>query len=331
MHPNHRMDDTDDMSGQQAHHWFARLRAPDCSAEDRAAFERWRDDPQHAAAYANLEDLWAITGDLAQEDPDIAAAVREARRADARSWRSRWRWPLLATAASVLLALFLFLSLPPAQGPAHAYATATGEQRTVTLEDGSRVVLDTATRLDVQYGRHERRLVLRQGRADFHVSKDPARPFTVRAGASAVTATGTQFQVRLDGAAGEVTLLEGRVVVASRLTAGEAALSPGERVAVLAGGTLGTVQRLSDADRASAEGWTSGQLVVQAWPVAALVAEVNRYGGTPLRLGDAAVGRMPVSGTFDPKAPEALALALEHVWPVRVEHSAGEIVLYEKK
>ncbi|HEL5339973.1 TPA: FecR domain-containing protein [Stenotrophomonas maltophilia] len=326
------MDDTDDIAGQQAHHWFARLRAPDCSAEDRAAFERWRADPQHAAAYANLEDLWAMTGDLAEDDPDIAAAVREARRADTRPWLVRQRWPLLATAASLLLvAGLLFLTLQPARGPVRQYATATGEQRTITLEDGSRVVLDTASRLDVQYGRRERSLVLRQGRADFHVSKDPARPFTVQAGAAAVTATGTQFQVRIDGTAGEVTLLEGRVVVASQQSAAETALSPGERIALRAGGALGAVERLSDADRANAEGWTSGQLVVQAWPVAALVAEVNRYGGTPLRLGDAAVGRLPVSGTFDPKAPEALALALEHVWPVRVEHGAGEIVLYERK
>src|SRR3546814_6080807 len=47
------------------------------------------------------------------------------------------------------------------------YATTTGEQRTVALDDGSRVVLDTGSDLKVQYGRRERRLTLLRGRADF--------------------------------------------------------------------------------------------------------------------------------------------------------------------
>ncbi|MCR6700952.1 MAG: FecR domain-containing protein [Dokdonella sp.] len=325
------MNNADDIARSQAHRWFARLRAPDCSSEERAAFERWRAEPRHADAYANLEDLWDLSAELAQEDPDIAAAVREARHIDKRSWLARRRWPLLATAASVLVAWLFLMSMQGAPGTIYQYATAAGEQRTIDLEDGSHVVMDTATRLDVHYSRRERSLVLRQGRVDFHVSKDAARPFIVQAGPASVTATGTQFQVRLDGGAGDVTLLEGQVVVASRQSDGKATLAPGERVAVLAAGTLGTVQRLSAADRANAEGWTNGQLVVQAWPISTLVAEVNRYGGTPIRLGDAAVAQVPVSGTFDPKAPEALALALEFGWPVRVERSTSEIVLYEKK
>ncbi len=329
MHRNDRMDTRNAIVSAQAHQWFARLRAPDCSDEERTAFEDWRADPRHDAEYANIEDLWELTGELARDDAQIGNEVRDARRLGSRPWISRQRWPLMAAAAALVGALFLVIFLQSGDGPVVRYATAAGAQRTVTLEDGTRIVLDTATRVDVQYGRRERSVVLLQGRADFHVSKDPVRPFIVQAGAAAITAIGTRFQVRVDGTVGEVTLLEGRVVVASRLSAAETALSPGERIALRAGGGLGEVELLSDADRANAEGWTSGQLVVQALPVAALVAEVNRYGGTRLRLGDAAVGRLPVSGTFDPTAPEALALALQHVWSVRVEHDAGEIVLYK--
>lgn len=331
MHRNSQMDTTDDIARTQAHTWFARLRAPDCSAEDRAAFERWRAQAQHAEAYADLEDLWDLSADLAKEDPAIGDAVREARRADTRPWVLRTRWPLLVTAATVLCLLTGSLIYKKfADGSVQHYSTVVGEQRALTLEDGSRVMLDTTTRLDVRYGRRERSLVLLQGRVDFHVSKDSARPFVVQAGAANVTATGTQFQVRLNGEVGEVTLLEGRVVVASRQSADKTALAPGERVAVSAGGALSAVRRLSETDQANAEGWTVGQLVVKEWPLEVLVTEVNRYGHTPLRLGDAAVARVAVSGTFDPTAPESLALALEHGWPVRVERRAGEIVLYEK-
>jgi len=312
-----------------AQDWFARLRAPDCSAAEREAFERWRAaDARHADAYADLEDLWVLSAELVRDDPAIAAAAREARGADMRPWFRRRAWPLLATAAALVLTALLLVTQRFV--PAVPYTTAAGEQRSVTLEDGSVVLLDTATALDVRFDRRLRRLTLREGRADFHVSKDPSRPFVVSAGAAEVTATGTQFQVRLDGQVGEVTLLEGQVIVASRASAGRTPLAPGERIAVDAAGALGAVQRLSEADRASAEGWTVGQLVAKEWPLARLLEEVNRYGHTPLRLGDEAVGRLPVSGTFDPKAPESLVLALEFGWPVRAERGSDGIVLYTK-
>lgn len=330
MHRKQMMDTGAQAAGLQAQVWFARLRAHDCQPEERAAFERWRAaDATHDVAYADLEEVWALSAELAREDPDIAAAVRQARHEDSRPWLAR-RWPLLATAAMLVLAGAWVGLVKVREVPVQRYATATGEQRRLVLEDGSIVVLDTASALEVRYGRRQRDLALRQGRADFQVHRDTGRPFVVHAGKARVTATGTQFQVRVQGLAGAVTLLEGRVAVASAASARDTVMSPGDRITLGADGELGAVTRLSAEERANAEGWTIGQLVVKAWPIEALVAEVNRYGGTPLRLGDAAVGRLPVSGTFDPKAPESLALALSYGWPVRVERGDGEIVLYAK-
>jgi transmembrane sensor len=296
-----------------AHRWFARLQAHDCSAEERATFARWyAADPGHAEAYEALEDLWDLTAELAQDDPAIASAVQEARAQPARRRSTRGRathprWLLLTAAAALGLAVFGLARLDsPTVGH---YATAIGEQRTLSLADGSHVVLDTDTRLDVRFARGERHLLLQQGRAEFQVYEDPARPFVVQAGAAEVTATGTQFQVRLTSGQGEVTLREGQVRVASSQRTEVATLSPGERVTVTTAGGLEGVQSLSAAELAAAEGWTVGELVVQEWPLATLIAEMNRYGHTPLRLGDASVGRLLVSGTFDPSRPDDLALA----------------------
>lgn len=319
--------------GQQAQDWFARLRAPDCGPAEHAAFERWRAaDARHASAYANLDDIWELTAELATADTAIAAAAHQARSQVPPGGFHRYRWPLLASAAVLVLALGLGsrLNLSQDAAPIQRYATAVGEQRTLTLEDGSRVVLDTATVLQVRYGRRHRSLTLEQGRADFQVYRDANRPFTVQAGPGRVTATGTRFQVRwLDGA-GLVTLLEGQVRVAAKATSAEAPLTPGERIAIAPSGALGTPQRLGEADLANAQGWIEGQLVVKEWPLEALVTEVNRYGRTPVRLGDASLRDLPVSGTFSPTEPESLALALEYGWPVRVEQGDGEIVLHRR-
>lgn len=318
--------------GRQAQDWFARLRAPDCGPAERSAFERWRAaDARHAEAYADLEDVWDLTAELAAEDTAIAAAARHARSQVQPGWVRRHRWPLLATAAALVLALGLGWRFGlPEDAPAQRYATAAGEQRSLALEDGSRVVLDTDTVLQVRYGPRRRGLTLEQGRADFQVHKDAERPFTVQAGPGRVTATGTRFQVRLEEGEGLVTLLEGSVRVAAAQGRSEATLAAGEQVAIAPSGLLGTPRRLDEAALATAQGWTEGQLVVKEWPLEALVAEVNRYGRTPVRLGDEDLRDLPVSGTFSPTEPESLALALEHGWPVRVERGGGEIVLYRK-
>src|SRR3546814_2273737 len=107
-----------------------------------------------------------------RQDPAIAAALREARHPASGRARRVW-WPALAVAASLLVAVGLMFrhQLLPDNVPAIRYATVLGEQRSVTLKDGSQVILDTASELLVQYGSRERKLTLQRGRADFSVQQ----------------------------------------------------------------------------------------------------------------------------------------------------------------
>src|SRR3546814_18931244 len=96
------------------------------------------------------------------------------------------------------------------------------------------------------------------------------------------------MQMHVAGGVDTVTLLQGQVVVAAdrkRGDAGRVTLNPGERVAIGADGRLGTLEHLPETELASAQGWTEGMLVVREWPLARLVAEMNRYTETPMRLG----------------------------------------------
>src|SRR3546814_5279509 len=112
-------------------------------------------------------------------------------------------------------------------------------------------------------------LPIQRGRADFSVQHDDdaQRPFVVHAATGTVTATGTQFQVRVESGIGTGTLLEGQVRVAAQ--DGEqqqvATLAPGERIAIQSTG-LGQLQHIPEAALASARGWTEGSLVVKGWP-----------------------------------------------------------------
>lgn len=327
-----------------AQQWWLRLQSAPADGAECEAFERWRAaDPAHAAAYRAVESVWRQAAAVAH-DPALEDVLHQARRLPPQASLHRWTWPALAAAACLMLAVGVGCRMwwMPGAPPPVTYATATGEQRTLRLEDGSTVVLDTRSRLQVQYGRRERRLTLLAGQADFQVRKDPTRPFVVHAGGGTVTATGTQFQVRLAGGTGTVTLLEGQVVVAAAPEAkhGQAAaadgsrrvtLRPGERIAIRPDGRLEVRERLAEPDLAQAREWTAGTLVVREWPLARLLGEMNRYTDTPFRLGDPRLGELHVSGSFKPHDRQSLLLSLEYGWPIRADRSdPDEIVLYRK-
>lgn len=328
---------TNDETHAVAQQWFARLLAPDCSETERAAFMRWRAaDPAHDAAYRQVEAIWEHSAGL-KDDSDIAAALQDALR-PVRQRRRVWfdGWPSLATAATVVIAVALVLwsTWPGNTPPPMRYATALGEQQTITLEDGSQVVLDTDTELLVRFGQRERSLTLQRGQAGFTVQKDKNRPFVVNAASGTVTATGTQFQVRLTDRSGIVTLLEGQVVIASQ--SGEqrqtATLSPNERIVIQPDGHLTNRQRISVTELVGLRGWTEGNLVVEEWSLANAVAEMNRYSDTKLRLADPSLGSILVSGVFKTGDQKSFALALEYGWSIRADQrpAAREIVLSRK-
>ncbi|HZX70896.1 MAG TPA: FecR family protein [Rhodanobacter sp.] len=319
-----------------AQHWFLRLLSSDCSADEREAFEHWRiAEPTHDVAYRMVEDVWQGSVSLGT-DPSLEHLLHQARHLPPeRSWRQR-ATPALAMAACLVLAIGVgyYVWQKPGNVPAVTYATATGEQRTLALDDGSHVVLDTNSDLQVQYGKRERRLTLLQGQADFQVHHDTTRPFVVHVGDGTVTATGTQFQVRAAAGIDTVTLLEGRVVVAGGAKPSgpeQVALHAGERVAIQSDGRLGTPERLADTELAGARGWTEGMLVVREWPLARLVVEMNRYSSVPVRLGDPSLGTLPISGSFNASDQHSFLLSLEYGWPIRIDrHTPGEIVLRRK-
>jgi transmembrane sensor len=312
-----------------AERWWVRLQAPDCTEEERAACARWRAaNPAHEAAFREAEGIWRESAELG-DDPLIAAAVRAAERDKAPRRRYAWYWTLawMAVGAAALAYLAVQMQMAP-DAPAVHYQTQVGEQRRVVLPDGTAIVLDTGTELAVRYTDKRRLIDLSQGQAQFQVAHNPQRPFVVHADGGTVTDTGTQFDVRVQGPVATVTLLKGSVVVQGAADAAQPhppiTLSPGQRLHF---DRTGRDWSVAPVDLASASAWTQGSLQVSDWPLGRLVAEMNRYSTTPMRLADPALADIRISGTFRTGDQDGLVLVLEHGWPVRAARRNGEIVL----
>ena len=195
---------------EEAAGWLVRFQSETLSAADRAAFERWRGrSAAHAAAWTRVEDMLRSFG---QVPPELGA--RTLRQLD----RPGRRQALRGVAGLLLLGPAAWLAwreLPWHEWSADA-RTATGEQRRMQLADGTRLLLNTATAVDIQYTAEQRVIWLRAGEILLTTGKDPApvhRPFIVRTAQGSVQALGTRFMVRDERGGIRVAVFEGAVAI----------------------------------------------------------------------------------------------------------------------
>lgn len=206
-------------------------------------------------------------------------------------------------------------------------ATRTGETRPLELEDGSRIVLDTQSRLRVSYTAGARDIDLLAGQAHFEVAKDSHRPFTVHTPTAEIVAVGTKFDVAILPTRTTVTLIEGKVNVRSlRAESSDVAtLAPGEQARVT---NEGHVIDQSAVKIENVTAWQRGTLVLDDVPVPDALAQMNRYSVTQIVIAGPGLETQRVSGVFRVGDVETEALALQRYFKLReVSHSDHEIVL----
>lgn len=298
--------------------WLARLQGDDAAGEHQEAFKRWLDrDPAHGDAFERATDAWMLVPGAARFLP---------RREDPSRSRKMLARPLAIAASLALVAGIGALTLP-FQRDAH-YRTALGEQHVSTLNDGSRVALNTDSEIDVRYAPGVRHVRLERGEAMFEVAHDPARPFVVEAGTKRIQAIGTAFVVRRRGGEVTVTLVEGKVLVTdTALPRGnETMLAPGERL--LSSGIAPA--RIDRQSVESATAWRRGQIMFDDTPLADAVAEMARYGGPVIAVNDPRLGALPVSGVFAANATEDFAHAVAALHDLDVETAGGKLEIIRK-
>lgn len=307
---------------KEASAWFARLHTREIPADALEAFRRWRQRPGHREAYADVEALWRRSGDL-RDDPDIEAALNDALNPPTTSSRKgSVRGPLLGAAG-----------LATAVVAAGAYwvwsrdvlTTDVGEQRIVRLDDGSRVRLDTDTKLRIHFNAQRRHVQLESGQAFFEVATDAERPFTVQAAGTTVRAVGTKFDVRRDGDRVRAVLVEGVIEVRS-LSDGQPkrwTLRPGEQIST----ALARPEPMA-VDVQAATSWTTGRIVLDRVPLRLAIEEVNRYSHRQITLEDPQVRNLAVSGAFDSGDTDAFVTAVTSIYPLVAERgSNGDVRL----
>ncbi len=229
------------------------------------------------------------------------------------------RRPRARTVASVLGATIALaaglLWLDPALHSAR-YSAAAGERKTVTMPDGSQILLNTRSTLEVELHLRSRRVALLEGEALFDVAHATWRPFLVQAGTTAIRVVGTAFDVRRAADRVSVTVLRGRVQV-SDADGRAVQLGAGETTQATPG-ALAPVTTVSAERAASQLAWKDGKLVFSQTPLAEALEEIARYRSAPVTLADTRLAGLRISGVFNSGGTDALLDLLPTILPVTV-------------
>ncbi len=247
-------------------------------------------------------------------------------------WRARYVLAAAVLVGSLLLGGFFIYSR------LNLYTTGFGEERILTLADGSVVALNTDSEIRVAFSDRRRDIVLLKGEAFFRVAHDGSRPFSVSAAGATVNAVGTQFDVKIAPRDTVVSVVEGAVKVsltpASRLLASPAgnlvanansSQGSGELEQVmLTKGEEARVDRFGSVDRVPvvpitkvrkqtsfrAPAWMQGRLEFDAVVLSQVLIEFQRYRKFDFQIENEALGRMQLTGSFEVHDLES---ALEYI------------------
>ncbi len=350
--PNRQQSDRERIE-EEAADWIA-LRYAGLTAEQAADFDRWlAADARNAAVFAELEETWGLLDGVrvlapANAGEPNANVLAPTDRSPAFRSTVRRIVPLAFAAAAALAVAYLgFWREAALPGTfSDEVATAVGTQAGFDLPDGSRMLLNTDSLVEVRYSNPERRLRLVRGEAHFSVAKMPSRPFFVEAGNMTVKAVGTAFNVKLREGVFEVLVTEGRVSVgdsapdpsSSKTSPEVALLEAGDRAVIGVTDTitgmpapLNIVERIEPLEIERALAWQDRRLEFVAAPLREIVKEFNRYNVHRLTIRGDELAERRFGGSFRSNAPEDFVHLLQSRFGLEVERRENETVLQESK
>jgi transmembrane sensor len=277
---------------------------------EREEFAKWH------AAHEEHARAWRQLGMLDQRFSVASGPARTALLQSREGIRRRVRklGSGLASVVAVLgLALFAGERYLPIDYWLADQRTATGEQRTIRLDDGTLINLNTHSAVDVRFDEKQRLVVLQEGEILIETGHGDARPFIVETREGSMRALGTRFLVKREVQGTRLSVLQSAVAAHPQSSPEELILREGQQMLIRSDG-LGPIAALN----LGADAWTRGMLVVDNARLEDLLREIGRY--RPGHLGVAPeVADLRITGSFPLKDTNLALNALLPTLPVQIE------------
>ncbi|UCJ18897.1 FecR family protein [Pseudomonas sp. MM211] len=308
---------------QDAWLWLGRLQGQP-GDKVQMAFEQWlAAAPEHVDTFVRMQSLWHLSRPAAQHLAEEEADALQQYLRPPPSRRPYWA-SALALAACLLLVVWGggWQPLRWVDDLGADVVSAPGQVRSVTLSDGSTVVLDADSAIAVEYGAGERHIELRRGAAYFSVVPGDI-PFTVAAAGGEARVLGTRFEVRRLDDGARVSVMQGRVAVRGGPADTARVLTAGQQLS-FADGVSGTLQGV---DVEALTSWRDGRFSFYRAPLGEVVAELRRYYPGRIVLLNDELREKRVSGSFASQNPQAILDALQAVVGFEQHKVLGRLII----
>lgn len=304
-----RHSDIDPRILAQAAEWFALFRSGQVHHSETAQWQAWLDEhPDHQVAWSRVEFHLDRFKSL---PPKTALAVLSA--PDLQRRRAIKNLVLLGVFG---LSSWQFSRARYWQQWTADYHVALGEIQTISLEDGSSVVLDSGSALNVEFSMDLRRLQLVSGEIYIETAKDNTawqRPFVVDTQNGRVRALGTRFSVSQQVDYSRVSVFADTVEIQpadpatpkQRLRAGQETQFLANRVQPIQPNKL---------DRPA---WSQGAIVADNIPLSEFLLQLNRYRKGYISCAPE-IADMRIIGSFPLKDTDKILASLETNLPVKI-------------
>ncbi|MBD9586681.1 FecR family protein [Pseudomonas sp. PDM03] len=277
---------------------------------EREEFAKWH------AAHEEHARAWRQLGMLDQRFSVASGPARTALLQSRESIRRRVR-KLGSGVASIVAVLGLALFAGDRYLPVDYWLadqrTATGEQRTLRLSDGTLINLNTHSAVDVRFDEKQRRVILQEGEILVETGHGDARPFIVETREGSMRALGTRFLVKREEEGTRLSVLQSAVAAHPESGTEEQILHEGQQVLMRNNG-LGPIIALN----LGADAWTRGMLVVDNARLEDLVHELGRYRRGHLGVAPE-IADLRITGSFPLHDTDLALSALLPTLPVQIE------------
>ncbi|WP_260858695.1 FecR family protein [Paraburkholderia sp. BCC1885] len=200
------------------------------------------------------------------------------------------------------------------------FATGIGRRQHVALADGSTMMLDAHSAVDVNSSSTERAVRLLRGQLFVQVAQDVDRPLVVYTRDGSACALGTAFCVRLSDAGSTVAVTHSKVRVQS---------ASGDSL-IVREGSVARMRResvcLLDTVQADAEiTWTNGYVTAVNRPLSEVIGALKPYFRGLILLSDDAAA-LKVSGLFLLDDANAAIRQIAQTLPVTVTYHTDYLI-----
>lgn len=324
---------------QEACDWVAKINTAEPTAAEAELLKQWiNQSPAHEAEIKKMAKLWDELNILTElavsvDVPKIPWAWPGQWLAQ---WFSGWAWPVAIKSVAATAAIFFVLTLmwpQPNVSSNNQYVTTVGEQQLITLRDDSTVLLNTNSRVNVEYTDSARNIYLLEGEAHFNVAPNTEKPFRVYAGKSLTRAVGTAFSVYLQDNKVALTVTEGSVefnavhkAIVNNILPDSSYSAP----VVIKANQSATFNQLAErvegiatvtpAELSRKLAWQTGTLQFSGDSLEDVIVEISRYTSVSIVIVDPQLRQLRIGGLFKVGETQKMLRTLESSFGIRVDH-----------